>query len=344
MDLKDLRYAVAIADEGSFTRAAARLNLAQQALSKQIRDLERELTVRLFVRLPRGARLTTAGARFVADARRTLAESQRAVARARSVARDEAQHLRVGLGSCAVLAARTASTLTALRRRHTLAAIEVLDLAPAALIPALRDGTVDVAVGTALPESEADVTGERVWARPYCAVLPANHPLAAREVVGWRDLGDLPLITFVRHSDPGAYDALVRALSRRGVDPRVADMQVGGPPSLVGAFIAEGAGWALATAEGAWPLYRSQRGLVLRAFADTPILAEGWLLWSREHCSPFAREFVATWKGLEQLGAPAVTVADAAAPGSADPDEVISPVRRAGTVGPPARPPAFPPG
>jgi DNA-binding transcriptional LysR family regulator len=299
VDLKDLRYAVAIAEEGSFTRAAARLNLAQQALSKQIRDLEHELTVRLFVRLPRGARVTAAGARFVEDARRTLAESQRAVARVRSMARGEAQRFRVGLVSCPVLAGTTAAALTCVRRRHTLAAIEVLDLSPMALVSALRDGTIDVAVGTSLPEGDADVTGECVWARPFGAVLPAGHPIAPQEVVQWRDLADLSLITFSRGSDPVAFDALVRALSRRGLEPRIADAQVGGPPSLVGAFIADGEGWTLATAEGSWPFYQRVPGLAFRRFADTPILAEGWILWSREHCSPLVRQFVATWKDLQ---------------------------------------------
>ena len=95
MDLRDLRYAIAIADEGGFTRAAVRLNLAQQALSKQIRDLELELNVQLFVRTPRGARLTTAGAAFVDAARVALADTDRAMARARSVQRQETDTLRL---------------------------------------------------------------------------------------------------------------------------------------------------------------------------------------------------------------------------------------------------------
>jgi DNA-binding transcriptional LysR family regulator len=122
MDLKDLRYAIAVADEGSFTRAAARLNLAQQALSKQIGDLERELEVRLFDRMPRGTRLTPAGSAFVEAARVTLTQSQRAMAHARTTNRRESQVLRVGLTPSSVFAGDAAASLSFFRRRHPLLA------------------------------------------------------------------------------------------------------------------------------------------------------------------------------------------------------------------------------
>src|SRR5207245_11335686 len=83
MELRHLRYFVAVAEEGSFLRAASRLRVAQPALSKQIRDLEREIGVKLFERLPRGARVTPAGEHFLRDARNTLESAARAVARAR---------------------------------------------------------------------------------------------------------------------------------------------------------------------------------------------------------------------------------------------------------------------
>src|SRR5437879_11454847 len=83
MELRHLRYFVAVAEQGSFLRAASRLRVAQPALSKQIRDLEREVGVKLFERLPRGARVTPAVEHFLRDARNTLESAMRAVATAR---------------------------------------------------------------------------------------------------------------------------------------------------------------------------------------------------------------------------------------------------------------------
>src|SRR5207302_1148991 len=87
MELRHLRYFVAVAEEGSFLRAAGRLRVAQPALSKQIRDLEREVGVKLFERLPRGARVTRAGEPFLSNARSALESATRAVSTCRRPSR-----------------------------------------------------------------------------------------------------------------------------------------------------------------------------------------------------------------------------------------------------------------
>jgi DNA-binding transcriptional LysR family regulator len=303
VDLRHLRYAIAVADAGSFTRAAAGLNLAQQALSKQIGDLERELEVRLFVRVPRGARLTPSGAAFIADARTTLAQSERAMARARTTERRESQALRVGLTPYPSMAETVAAPLRCFRLRHPDVQIEVLEMAPLALLSAIRTGTLDVAIGGAPPDDSGEMAGECVWERPFGAVLPATHPLAAQEVLWLRDMVDLPLITSGRDSNPLVYDWLSRALAHRGLKPRFADVRAGGPPGLVGPFVAEGEGWTLATADGSWPLYERIPGLVFRHFADPPILVRWWMLWRYEDPSPLVREFTGTWRTRHAVAA-----------------------------------------
>ncbi|HTD59959.1 MAG TPA: LysR family transcriptional regulator [Gemmatimonadaceae bacterium] len=295
MDLKDLRYAIAVADEGSFTRAAARLRLAQQALSKQIGDLERELEVRLFDRMPRGTRLTPAGAAFVEAARSTLAQSQRAMAYARTTNRRESQLLRVGLTPGSVLAGSAAAAFSFFRRRHPMVRIDVLESAPMALIDAIRDGTIDLAILCSPPDDSGEMAGECIAERPLGAVLPATHPLAEGDVVRLRDLVDLPLITFGREADPGGYDALVQALARRGLKPRLADVRASGPPSLIGPIVAEGDAWALATADCSWPVYERIPGLAFRHFADAPILEQRWILWLYDTASPLVAQFTAMW-------------------------------------------------
>ncbi|HZS60175.1 MAG TPA: LysR family transcriptional regulator [Gemmatimonadaceae bacterium] len=298
MDLKDLRYAIAVADEGSFTRAAARLHLAQQALSKQIGNLERELEVRLFDRMPRGTRLTPAGAAFVEAARATLAQSQRAMAHARGMSRHESGVLRVGLTASSVLAGHAAAAFSFFRRRHASVRIEVMETAPLALIDAVRDGAVDLAILCSPPDASGEMAGACIAERPLGAVLPATHPIAGSDVVRLRDLVDLPLITYGRDADPVGYDTLVQALARRGLKPRLADVRAGGPPSLIGPLVAEGEAWTLATADCSWPLYERTPGLVFRDFADSPIFEQRWILWLHDTPSPLVSQFTDMWKTL----------------------------------------------
>ena len=305
MDLKDLRDAIAVAEEGSFTRAAARLHLAQQALSKQIIDLERELNVRLFVRGARGTRLTPAGAAFLEDARTTLAQSQRAMARARSTERREAQLIRVGLTPSSTLAEAAAAPLRCMRERDPLLQIDVLQMARLELRSALRDGSLDLAVVCSPPDDSGAIAGECVWERPLGAVLPATHPLAAQEAFRLCELVDLPLITFGRDTDPLVYDTLLGALAHRGLQPRLADVRADGPPGLIGPFVAAGDGWTLAAKEDSWPQYERIPGLVFRRFTDPPILAQRWVLWLSDVPSPFVGQFIAAWSGSDPDGVPA---------------------------------------
>jgi DNA-binding transcriptional LysR family regulator len=297
VDLKDLRYAIAVAEEGSFTRAAARLHLAQQALSKQIIDLERELNVRLFVRGARGTRLTSAGAAFMEDARTTLAQSQRAMARARSTERREAQLIRVGLTPSSTLAEAAAAPLRRVHQHNPLLQLDVLQMTRLELRSALRDGSLDLAVVCSPPDDSGAIAGECVWERPLGAVLPATHPLAAQDAFRVRELVDLPLITFGRDTDPLVYDTLLGALAHRGLRPRLADVRADGPPGLIGPFVAAGEGWTLATEEDSWPLYERISGLVFRHFADSPILAQRWVLWLSDAPSPLIHQFIAAWDG-----------------------------------------------
>lgn len=295
MELRDLRYAIAIADEGGFTRAAARLNLVQQALSKQIGALERELGVLLFVRVPRGTRLTPAGAAFVEGARVALADSERAVARARCTGRQEAKSLRLGLMPCPTLAAAATPPLQCFRRENPYVSVEVVQVTTNNLFAAIHDGTIDVAIAYVPPDESAQIIGECVWEQPLGAVLPACHPLAIREDLTLSDLADLPLIIFERDADPVGYDAIIRALSDRGLKPRIANVRAAGPPELIGTLVTDGVGWTLATLDRLWPLYARIRGLVFRSLAGSPLVWRQWNLWLAGQGSPLIDQFERAW-------------------------------------------------
>src|SRR5207244_342609 len=145
MELRHLRYFVGVAEEHGFARAARRLSVAQPALSKQIHDLETELGVALFERLPRGVRLTRAGEAFFIEARNTLDGAVRAIATARGASEDRASTLRFAHGELSLYAATLEGLLATFRGVHPEVKLRVSSQSDAEIYRALRERTVDVA-------------------------------------------------------------------------------------------------------------------------------------------------------------------------------------------------------
>src|SRR3989442_3372121 len=218
MELRHLRYFVAVAEEGSFLRAASRLRVAQPALSKQMRDLEREVGVNLFERLPRGARVTPAGEHFLRNARNALESAARAVATARRTG--SATELKLAHSELYVYTPVLVNLLAAFRQASPETPVRVARVDDVAQHAALREQRIDVAatfVGTwpvpgleALQLVDCAVTG---------VLLPATHPLAAQERIRLRDLSDLLWLHPSQHTRPELYRVLRTALESRGLVP-----------------------------------------------------------------------------------------------------------------------------
>ena len=143
MELRHLRYFVAVAEERSFVRAAGRLRIAQPSLSRQIRDLERELGVKLFDRLPRGTRLTRPGQLFLEDARRTLDSAARAIDAVRQT--DASGALTLATGELYVYTNELLALLAAFKQAAPQTAVRVVRVVEAEQRAALRDGRIDAA-------------------------------------------------------------------------------------------------------------------------------------------------------------------------------------------------------
>lgn len=198
MDLRQLRYFVAVGEELHFTRAAQRLHLAQSALSAQIRALEREVGAPLLTRSTRRVTLTPVGEVLLEDAREVLAQADSVMARARSVARREAETLLVGcLG--AVPGELLTETIAAMAEEHPSARVEVHAFDFAQIQPSLTDARADV-VFVYTPYDEQELVGITVVPlseEPRVVVLSENHRLAGREALTPADLVDE---VFVSHS------------------------------------------------------------------------------------------------------------------------------------------------
>lgn len=313
MELRHLRYAVAVAEEGSFTHAAVRLHVVQQALSQQIADLERELGVRIFERTPRGVTVTEPGAIFLAEAAATLANMDRTIAAVRHHVAGAPPTLRVGAGTLfRVAGPLVAGAIRRFREAEPTAQIEVLEHSPELLIDALLAGHLDVAFTHVPPPLDASDRVDRllVWDEPWSAVLlPAGHPLAARHPLRLRDLAELPLILFPRQVNPVLHGRILTALEERGLSPVLAPVRISGMTEADLELVAAGVGWHLMVAS-ARPYYRGLPGVAFRSLADDPIPRLAlWVISRRADASSLVPSFLA-----------AVRPSDGARPGTAGPD------------------------
>ncbi len=220
MELRHLRYFVAVAEELHFSRAAARLHIAQPPLSQQVRHLEHELGVALFTRTRRRVELTAAGRAFLAEARGVLEQAERATRIARRAGGGEIGHLSVAFVPSADLDLLP-RVLRVWRQRFPDVELELQVLFAAAQMEALLAGRIQVGLVRLPIAPQRGVIAERVQSEPLVAALPQRHRLARRRSVRLADLGDETLLLFPRHVAPGYYDVLVGAFEAAGITPRV---------------------------------------------------------------------------------------------------------------------------
>jgi DNA-binding transcriptional LysR family regulator len=236
-ELRQLRYFVAVAEEGSLTRAAVRLHIAQQSLSEQMRSLEAQLGATLFERSSRGVTLTDVGAVLLREARPVLAQADRAVEAVRRAARGEQGALRVGFLS-SVANHVMPPIVRAFRARHPGIALETEDVAIGSLVEGLREGRLDA--GLSRPPLVDDLESEIVLREPVAAVLPEGHPLAGRDELTLADLADEPWVLTPRTSWPPWHRKYDEDFARAGYRPRV--VQRGTSPQNLLALVAAGVG------------------------------------------------------------------------------------------------------
>ncbi|MGA2016298.1 MAG: LysR substrate-binding domain-containing protein [Opitutaceae bacterium] len=187
MELSQLRYVVAIADTGNFTRAAARSNVAQPSLSQQIINLERELGHKLFHRMGRKAVLTEAGLVFLERARRILFEVEGA---AKQLEDHPSMERKITVGATPTLAPFLFPRLITLcRKRFPNLQVNIREDFKTTLLREMLEGELDLAIVTR-PVSDANIKVEDLWKEPLMLVVAKGHPLASKERVIAADLAD----------------------------------------------------------------------------------------------------------------------------------------------------------
>lgn len=241
MELRHLRYYVAVAEECHFGRAAARLHIAQPPLSQQVKQLEAELGVKLLVRSTRRVELTAAGERFLSRARELLSQVDAATTEVRRVAAGELGHIAIGFTGTA-----TYELLPSLSKalRHELPGVE-LDLHGEMLTPsqteALTDGRLDIGL-LRPPVGDVDLVTRTLRVEPLIAVLPEGHRLAAASHVDIADLREETLVGYPSQHRSVIHDAVQEACRDAGFTPRPTEVA---ETSTLVSFVAAGLGVAL---------------------------------------------------------------------------------------------------
>lgn len=228
MELRHLRYFLAVAEEGHITRAAERLGIQQPPLSQQIKAMEQALGLQLFRRLPRGVELTPAGQNLLVDARSILGQLEQAEAKAKRTARGEQGTLAVGFTSSAPLHPFIPEILRTFRENYPNVELKLEELGTSELVEGLRSETIDAAfIRSSMANTQGISIFEVLEEEMYIA-LPADHPfvLSATQdqspAIPLKKLAHEPFILYRRHNGVGFYDMIIAACHQAGFSPHIA--------------------------------------------------------------------------------------------------------------------------
>jgi DNA-binding transcriptional LysR family regulator len=220
VELRQLRYFVAVAEELNFTRAAERLHIAQQPLSAAIARLETQLGAPLFERTTRRVTLTEAGAALLGPARAALQAAEAAVDAVRAVTAGEAGDVSMGLSAGAWYG--LGELFEALQERHPGLRLHVHQQSSRPLVDAVRAGTLDLAVGLCVRVPD-DLASQRLKDEPVVLVVAAAHPLAGRATL--HDVRDETFALDDPAEGPGYNAAVLELCAAAGFIPRTRELQ-----------------------------------------------------------------------------------------------------------------------
>jgi DNA-binding transcriptional LysR family regulator len=297
MELRHLRYFVAVGEEQHYGRASRRIRVAQPALSRQIQDLEEEIGFKLFERLPRGVKLNPAGKLFLEDARRILQEISDAAARAARVARGRSGTLRVGFTENASWRGVVPDSFRRFREQQPDAELQLHPAASLDQIEAIRAGRLDAGFVNFMPEADPELDQLAVGNPHVELAVPKRHPLAKLKKARLRDLVDAAFIWFPRWAGPAFYDQMMEACYRGGLkSPRI--VQEGNNEATILSLVSTGlgVGWVLGTAR-----WRSPATVAILPVVDLNVTLRLALAWRRDNNSPLLASFIAEVARLPEV-------------------------------------------
>lgn len=292
MELRHVRYFVAVAEEKSFTRAAEKLMIAQSPLSQQIKKLEHELGVELFVRTTRSVELTHAGSVFYERARLLLARSDEAMTDAKKAAAGQLGRLSLGFTGTATYELLP-SLVRAFQERNPDVQLELhSEMLTPAQAHALLEGRLDVGVLRPPVDAEGLVV-EVVREEPLVVAMPTQHPLAGARAISLRQLSDEPFISYPSNPPSSVYSVVMEACRRAGFVPAVRH-ELSETASMV-AMVAAGLGIALVPES-----VRQLRinGATFRRLSSPQVTVQLALAYREGEVSPVVRRYLETARAV----------------------------------------------
>jgi DNA-binding transcriptional LysR family regulator len=223
MELRHLRYFVAVAEEQNVTRAAVRLHVSQPPLSRQISDLEKEIGVKLFDRSAKAVRLTEAGRIFLVESRKVLQCADEAVELIKTVARGKRSQVRVGYA-----APPTAEILPRILRlfqqTHPQIRVDLREMSNQGMLLGLRDRTLDAALIVSIsPHDFVGLTVQELGRYPVCVAMRKKHRFVRWREVPMREIAREPLVTYSPKEFPEARAGLLKLLSPYTRSPNIVE-------------------------------------------------------------------------------------------------------------------------
>jgi DNA-binding transcriptional LysR family regulator len=286
VELRHLRYFVAVADNGGFGRAAQLLHVAQSAISEQVRDLEEELGAPLFDRNNRNVRLTPEGEVFLADARAILAQVEKATANIKKSLHGEIGRLAIGFfagGTGAFFPA----VIKEFRGRFPEVQVTLIEMAPLMQHQALQAGAIDIGFTRALGPQATSLRSEHFLTERLYAVFPKNHRFASQSQVAMKDLSEEPFVLNDRSYSAPVFDKVITLCTEAGFSPRIS--ATGTVASGVLALVEAGEGIAILPG-GSRRL--SSEELVFVPLSDRAAFVDLVVAWSPSHGSRVVQSFL----------------------------------------------------
>jgi len=294
MELRHLRYFLAVAEELHVGRAAQRLHIAQPPLSRQIHDLEREIGVRLFRRQGRRIALTEAGQIFLQGVQRTLDQLGESIHLARRADQGDIGQMTIGFVSAAAMRI-VPNMLREFRALHPDVTVQVRSMTSRDQIAALqrRDLTLGV---VRLPVTDPALASQVILRESLLAILPDTHPLAQQEQIPLQALSQESFILYPRAEGPVIYDTIVSYCRQAGFSPIV--VQEASEGLIMNGLVASGIGVALRIGELRDVASLQGSGIVMKPISDAIPPWEMALIWRKDDTSPVLQRFLAVARHL----------------------------------------------
>ncbi|WCM49389.1 LysR substrate-binding domain-containing protein [Pseudomonas sp. WJP1] len=286
IDIRQLRYFVAVAEEEHVGRAAERLHISQSPLSRQIAQLEERLGLTLFERSQQRIRLTRDGQTFLAETRALLTHANRLESLGKRLGRGEEGGLCIGYIENAMHAGVLPNALRVLRSDRPNVHVALYNLSSSEQLEGLRQRSLDIALVSEPPtDDDPDLLGFQVLDDPMLLALPEHHPLASQAQLTAADLAEQEWIG-VQHQNVTGRENFVSACIRAGFTPDIR-MEATGPFTAM-ALVASGLGIAMiqkGLSRNAPP------GVVLREVPWIPLTRPLWAAWHRINLRPLVETF-----------------------------------------------------